>query len=270
MVVNRGSFQMSMVGRRAVAGVVVAAAVAGGAVIARADGAPPRASAAAGGLVLKPVLIEKQAAAGIVGTVLIANHSAKRVDVTVAARPWIQSSSGAVSVNRRKTLSSIQFSDTSFSLAAGGEKTVTVSSSGATPLFGGIEVIGLPAGAADQDGVVVGYRLIGSLRLNPAATQLGLKAGKPKVTGSGKQAAVVLPVKNTGNTVQPVTGTVSLKSALGTRRRDLHSVRILPGKTVNVLLSTIRALRPGSYTAKVRLTQGGETMTVTKKVRVKK
>ncbi len=261
---------MSMVGRRAFAGVVVVAAVAGGAVIARADGAPSRARVAAGGLVLKPVLIEKPAAAGTVGTLVVANHSAKRVDVTVAARPWIQSRSGAVSVNRRKTLSSIELSDTSFALAAGAEKSVTVSSRTATSLYGGIEVIGLPDTAEKQDGVVVGYRLIGSLRLNPAAPQLGLKAGKPKVTGSGKQAAVVLPVKNTGNTVQPVTGSVSLKSALGTRRRDLDSVRILPGKTVNVLLSTTRALRPGSYTAKVRLTQGGETMTVTKKVRVKK
>src|SRR6185437_6406406 len=62
--VNRGSSQMSMVGRRAFAGVVVVAAVAGGAVIARADDAKPRAAAAAGGLKVNPALIDKAAAAG--------------------------------------------------------------------------------------------------------------------------------------------------------------------------------------------------------------
>ncbi len=55
---------MSMVGRRAFAGVVVLAAVAGGAVIARADDAKPRAAAAEGGLKVGPVVIEKPAAAG--------------------------------------------------------------------------------------------------------------------------------------------------------------------------------------------------------------
>ncbi len=35
-----------------------------------------------------------------------------------------------------------------------------------------------------------------------------------------------------------------------------------------MLLSSTSALKPGSYTATVRLTQGGKTTTVTKKVRV--
>jgi hypothetical protein len=260
---------MSMVGRRAFAGVVVAAAVASGAVIARADDAKPRASAAEGGLKAGPVMIERTAAAGAISPPLtISNNSSKRVDVTVAARPWVQSSSGAVTLNRRKTLSGIDLSETSFTLAPRASKDVIVTVGTAASMYGGIEIVGIPEGTEDKDGVVLGYRLISSLRLNPATPVLSLVAGDPKVTGTGSDRAVVLPVKNAGNTVQPVSGSVRLKSALGTRQRDLDSLRILPGKRVNVLLSSASALKPGSYTATVRLTQGGKTTTLTKKVRV--
>src|SRR5262245_35386840 len=154
---------MSMVGRRAIAGVVVLAAAAGGAVIAQANDAKPQASAAEGGLGVGPVMLEKTAAAGTVGTLTVTNNSSRRVDVKVAARPWLQSSSGAISINRRKSLSAIDLSDTSFALAAHAHKDVTVTARTANSLYGGIEVIGLPAGAEDKDGVVLGYRLVSSL-----------------------------------------------------------------------------------------------------------
>jgi hypothetical protein len=259
---------MSMVGRRAFAGVAVVAAVAGGTVIARADSRKPAANE--GGLKVGPVILEKTAAAGTVGPMTVTNNSSKSVDVTVAARPWVQSSSGAVSVNRRRSLSGIELSDTSFTLAAHAQKAVTVTAGSDASLYGAVEIIGIPKGAEDEDGVVLGYRLVASLRLNPPTPVLELAAGRPKVTGKGSKRAVVLPVKNAGNTIQPVRGTVSLKSALGTRQRDLDSLRILPGKRVNVLLSSVKSLKPGSYTATVRLTQGDKTTTVKKKVRVKR
>jgi hypothetical protein len=258
---------MSMVGRRAFAGVAVLAAVAGGAVIAQADNAKPKASD--GGLKVMPAIIENKAAAGPINPPMtITNNSSKRIDVKVAARPWTQSTSGATTLNRRKSLAGVQLSETSFSLAPKAHKDVTVTVSSGASLYGGIEVIGLPDGADDQDGVVLGYRLISSLRMDPATPEFDLVASSPKVTGKGADRAVVLPVKNAGNTIQPVSGMVSLKSALGTRQRDLDSIRILPGKRVDVLLSSVKALKPGSYTATVRLTQGGKTTTVSKKVRV--
>jgi hypothetical protein len=259
---------MSSVGRRAIAGVAVMAAVASGAVISRADGAAS-APAKAGGLGISPVLMERQAGAGPVGTITVVNHSTKKLDITVAARPWVQSSSGATKVNRAKTLAGVSVGAGSFALAAGEKKAVTVSATSADSMYGGVEVIGIPADAPTK-GVVAGYRLISSLRLNPAAPVLGLKAGTAKVTGSGSEKAVVMPLRNTGNTVQPVSGSVRLKGALGTRQRDLSSVRILPGKTVNVLLIPARSLQAGSYTATVSLTQGGKTTTVSKKLRIKK
>mgnify|MGYP001028747720 CR=1 FL=1 len=53
---------MSMVGRRAIAGVVMVAAVASGAVIARADSAKP--AAAEGGLKIAPAMFEMTAVGG--------------------------------------------------------------------------------------------------------------------------------------------------------------------------------------------------------------
>lgn len=261
---------MSALGRRAIAGVAVAVAVAGGAVIARADGTAVRAVAADGGLGVNPVLIEKPAGAGPVGTLTVANHGSKRLDVKVTPRPWVQSTSGAVSVNRSRTLSGVAVDAPSFALAAGAEKTVGVTASTGTSMFGGIEVTGLPAGTDSKSGVVAGYRLVTSLRLNPATAVLSLKAGSPKVTGSAGKRTLVLPVRNAGNTIMPVTGNVRLKGALGTRQRTLSSVRVLPGRTVNVLLGSGSSLSPGSYTATVELKQGGKTTTVTKKLTIKR
>jgi hypothetical protein len=259
---------MSSAGRRAIAGVAVAAAVACGAVFARADGTSTRA-AASGGLALSPALIERQAGAGPAGAITVVNHSTKRIDVTVAARPWVQSSSGAVSVNRAKTLPGVTLNAGSFALAAGASKVVNVTATSAASLYGAVEVIGVPSDAP-SNGIVAGYRLVSSLRLNPAVPVLSLNAGAAKVTGTGAAKAIVLPLRNAGNTIQPVTGSVRLKGALGTRRRDLAAVRILPGRTVNVLLSNAGTLAAGSYTATVSLTQGGKTTTVTKTLRVKK
>ena len=48
----------------------------------------------------------------------------------------------------------------------------------------------------------------------------------------------MLPVKNTGNTIDAVTGNVSVKDARGTRNLTVQAVKILPGKTVNIPLGT--------------------------------
>jgi hypothetical protein len=267
------NIQMSTVGRRAVVAGAVAAAVAGGAVIARAGDAAPRAAAAEGGLAIAPVLVEKPAAVGPVATITVANRSKATLDVTVKARPWVQSSSGAVSVDRRRTLGGVEVGDGSFALVPGATKAVSVTLRG-TPAggstYGGIEVIGVPAGASTRKGVLTGYRLVSSLRLNPATPVLSLKAGTAKVTGTGSARAVVLPVRNAGNTVRPISGGVALKGPLGTRSRALAAVRVLPGRTVDFLLSSARMLPAGSYTATVRLEQGASTTTITKRLRVRR
>ena len=122
----------------------------------------------------------------------------------------------------------------------------------------------MPTDAATRKGVVLGYRLVGSLRILPAAPKYALTAGNVKASG----ATAVIPVKNGGNTLDPVTGSVKVKGAAGTKNLTVAAVRILPGKTVNLPAGT--KLAKGSYTATVALTQRGKkALAVTKKFKVK-
>jgi hypothetical protein len=251
--------------RRAGAAAGVLALAAGGTAL-LAQAAPAGSKTAAGGLSLSPTLIETTAKPGAGGTVTVANHSAHTLVVTVAARPWRQSHTGATVPNRRATLKGVTLSATSFSLKPKAQRNVTVGLPSSGDLYGALEVIGLPPDADSRKGIVTGYRLIGSLRLDPAAPALALSAGK--ATASGKQLA--LPVTNRGNTVKPVTGNVDFKGPLGTRNNGIASVRILPGKTVDVPLRSTKGLSPGAYKAKVELDQGGETTTVSRNVRIKR
>jgi hypothetical protein len=112
-------------------------------------------------------------------------------------------------------------------------------------------VSGVPTDAAQRTGVVHGYRLIGSLRLPPAQKKFSLSAGQVKRAGR----AVVLPLTNRGNTIEPISGDISLKGTRGTLNDNVDELRILPGKKVNLKLAS--SLKSGAYTATVTLEQGG-------------
>ena len=78
----------------------------------------------------------------------------------------------------------------------------------------------------------------------------------------------MIPVKNAGNTVDAVSGSVKVKGASGTKNLTVAAVKILPGKTVNLPAGT--KLAKGSYTATVALTQRGKkALSVSKKFKVK-
>jgi hypothetical protein len=265
---------------KTVAATGMAAAAVGGAVIARADDSPARAAAADGGLAImattdsgdKSLAIDRVAQAGASDGFKVSNHSNKALAVTVKARRWTQSSSGAVSPNRRSTLGGVSVSDGEFTLQPGAEKDLTVTL-GAVPsagyLYGALEVVGVPTDAAKAKGVVAGYRLVDAIRYTPARETYGLKAGSAKISGKGSKKTLTLRVRNTGNTVAPVTGTVKLKGALGTKNGTVKAIRILPRKTVALGLASVRSLRAGSYTATVTLIQNKKKTTLKKKIRVR-
>src|SRR3954452_11771836 len=102
----------------------VAAAGAGAALLTHA--APAGSKAAEGGLALSPVVIEQTAKAGTATSITVSNHSAPSLAVTVAARPWRQSVTGAAEPNRRATLRGVALGTQSFPLAARTERTLTV------------------------------------------------------------------------------------------------------------------------------------------------
>ena len=130
--------------------------------------------------------------------------------------------------------------------------------------YGALEVVGLPTDAATRKGLVLGYRVIGTVRILPSVKKDAITVGKAKAS----KGAAVLPIKNAGNTIDPVTGTVSVKGATGTRNFGLQNLKILPGKTVNLAIGT--KLTKGSYSAKVSLKQAGKTaVSTTQKFTVK-
>jgi hypothetical protein len=264
---------VSGTGRRTIAAAGLLAAIAGGAVIARADDPPARGAQAAGGLGVSPMQVERPAAAGAANVMTVANHSRSALDVTVKARPWIQSSSGATSPNRRRSLGGVRVSEQAFTLAPGASKLVTVTLGGMPSggaLFGALEIVGLPQDLEDRKGIVAGYRLVSALRYTAATPRSGVRAGAVKLVGTGSKKTLTLTVRNTGNTIEPVSGRVRLKGPLGTKNASIKATRILPGKSVRLGLFSGRSLRAGTYTATIRLTQAGETTSLTKKVTVRR
>ena len=140
---------------------------------------------------MMPGVIEHGAQPGALATMTVANRSKTPLAVTVAARPWVQAASGKVSPNRRATLPGVSVDKTSFTLAPGAEQQVTAtlnSAPSAGYLYGAIEAVGVPTDLAKRKGVVLGYRLVGALRILPAAPKTGLTAGKAKAV---KGTAVV-------------------------------------------------------------------------------
>jgi hypothetical protein len=248
-------------------GAVVAALGAGGTALGQKATAGGAVAQAGGGLSVMPAIIEHGPQAGALTTLTVANRSATPLAVTVTPRPWTQSTSGKVSPNRRATLPGVSVSQSTFTLAPGAEQQVNATLSSAPSagyLYGALEVIGVPTDAATRKGVVLGYRLVGALRILPTTPKYGLTAANVKAV----KGTAVIPVKNAGNTLDPVSGTVSVKGARGTKNLAIAAVKILPGKSVNVPAGT--KLAAGSYSAKVTLSQRGKkALSVTKKFRVK-
>jgi hypothetical protein len=262
----------SITARRAGAvAAAVAVAVGGAALLAHAT--PASSKSAAGGLAMSPVVIEQTAKAGAAITVTVYNRSAQTLAVTVAARPWKQSVSGAAEPDRRRTLSNVSVGASAFTLKARTQRAFPVTLQSVPSVgyeYGALEVIGLPPGADTKKGIVTGYRLIGNLRMDPATPLLKLSTGKVTTASFAGTRMLALAVTNRGNTVKPITGNVDLKGPLGTRNSSIRSVRILPGKTVDVPLRSTKGLSPGAYKATVELDQGGQTTTVHRNVRIRK
>jgi hypothetical protein len=271
--------QLTVFGLKTVAAAGVLAAAVGGAVIARADDLGARAAQAEGGLAMgsltkgdRDLAVDRPAQAGMTDGFRISNKSSKALEVTVKARPWTQSASGVVSPNRRGTLPGVAVSESAFTLQPGAEKDLTValqSVPSAGYLYGALEVVGLPTDVEKAKGIVTGYRLVSALRYSPATPTYSLKAGAVKTSGKGSKKALTVTVRNAGNTVAPVTGTVKLKGATGTKNGTVKSTKILPRKSVAIALASLRSLRAGSYTATVTLIQNKQKTTLKKTIRVR-
>ena len=230
---------------------------------------------AAGGLSISPAIVEHLAQPGTVGTIEIKNTASLPLAVTVASRPWRQARSGAVAPDRRRTLKQVRVSAGSFTLAPGARKSVSftlVSAPAAGSLYGAMEVIGTPPKPKKRTGIIAAYRLVGSMRLNPAAARrkLALSLKSPRVAGKGAKRAIKAALRNAGNTVDPVRGTARITGSRGSRTVSIADKRIVPGATIDLPLGATKGLPKGTYSARISLFQAGKpVLTTTRRFRIR-
>jgi len=220
-------------------------------------GAALSSALAAGGLSTSPAIIEGVAKLGQAGELSVSNTSRSTIYVTVVPRPWVQARNGAVSVNPRKTLLAyVRPSLSKFSLAPGATRKVNISlvrMPARNSLYGGVEVLGR-TNKSVRPGVKVAYQLVDSLRLNPTARNRvsRVHVNKLLVRGDHRRGRVLLQVKNTGNTVDPISASVRItgggRGGQYTLGATATPTRIVPGALVNMPLASLRGSLPaGSY-----------------------
>jgi hypothetical protein len=220
-----------------------------------------------GGLSISPSIIQGPSSPGVLATVSINNTSTVPMQITASVRPWVQALTGAITPNTHRTLDSdIALSSHSFSLPAGQTQTITLTllrTPAKNALYGNLDVVGVPPKNRTGNGVTVNYRLIGSVRvLAPTADQKLTAAAKAvRETGSHLRGELALAIRNTGNTIDPITGTFQIHGAVGSISGAIPSETIVPGATVDAPLTRLRGqLQAGKYTAIITLKQNGSTI----------
>jgi hypothetical protein len=239
---------------------LAAAGLATGGVIAQANDAAPRAKASAGGVSVTPQTVEHTARKGALGSITVKNTTTGTLKMTVRVRPWIQNrTTGQVDPNYNVSLSRyVAANASSFNLAAGGTRSVSITQRRTPPggsLYAAIEVLGKPRNGKARNGIIPNYRVVGRLRANPSKKRVQLTAGRVGFIGRGGGRQVVIPVRNTGNTLDPIGGSVTFTGPTG-KTNALKAITPIPGQVVNLIGGHISGFKKGKYTARWSITQG--------------
>jgi hypothetical protein len=243
-------------------GLAVAGAATGG-VMAQAEDTPPRAQAAQqqGGVSITPAVLEATARRGRVGTFTVRNTTRDTLRVTVTVRPWIQNRNTAqVALNKRASLTPyVRASPQTFNLRPG-TRTVRLNMrrmTSAGSLYGGFQVFARQRRPRARNGIIPQWDLVGRLRLNPRSKRPNLRVGATDVVGRGNNRALILAVRNVGNTLDPVGGTVRITGPTP-RNATIPQVSVVPGQVVYLKGGGLRGMARGNYTATWSVTQGGK------------
>jgi hypothetical protein len=232
----------------------------GGVIAAQADDAAPRAQAAQqGGVQITPARVEATAKKGTVASFTVKNSTKDTLRVTVTIRPWSQNrATGQVAINKRANLSPyVVASPQVFDLRPGTKslrlnmKRTTASGS----LYGGIQVFAKQKKPKATNGIIPQWDIVGRLRLNPKSKRPNLRVGATDVVGSGANRSLILAVRNTGNTLDPVGGTVKITGPTA-RNATIPQVSVVPGQVVYLKGGALRGMKGGNYTATWSITQG--------------
>jgi hypothetical protein len=235
----------------AVAGVALAAQAAGGTGVARAAG---------GGVSLRPETVEHVAKKGPVGRITVKNTTNGTLTMWINVRPWLQNRmTGNVLPNYRANLSPyIRASAHSFRLRAGRSRTLTMRVRRTPPhgsLYAGLEVFGKQLHARARNGIIPQYRVVGRVRLNPRHKRPSARIGTANLVGRGKGRTLILQVRNTGNTLDPVSGTADITGPMR-KTVSLTPVSIVPGQVVFVRALRVSGMRRGLYHVRFHVAQG--------------
>lgn len=226
-------------------------------------GAVPAVATTAGtGVWITPPVVEHAATVGTIGTFTIGNGSGQTMKVTVVARPWLQSKTGAAVPNQRAADTIVRPSASAFTLNNGSRRAIALALLHAPPggsLYASLDVTALPLHPSKlPNRLVLEYRLVGSLRLDPAHATYGARVGNVVVSGNHSRGTVSLAVTNTGNTIAATAGSATVSGARGGANGSVSSIRVLPGATVDVpVLGLDGSLPAGGYTLSTSLTLAG-------------
>jgi hypothetical protein len=224
--------------------------------------APAAATTRAEGLSLTPSIVQLRPDRA--ATVTITNTAGHAMHVTIRIRPWLQAPDGTVAPDPHRTLTRlVHASPARVTLAAGSRRTIRLSMRRRPPggsLFGALDVSGARREVLAFSRIAPRYRLIGSLRLNPSRVRTRLLARAPSVTKGAGLWEIVLPVRNLGNTVEPISGRVVITGPNGTHRNVLAPVRVAPRRQVAISLGTFPELPDGRYRLAITLRQAGRTV----------
>src|SRR5262249_17376568 len=169
-----------------------------------------------------------------------------------------------VVLNKQASLAPyVKASPQTFNLAPG-QRTVTlnmrrVTASGS--LYAGFQVFAKQVKAQARNGIIPQWDLVGRVRLNPARKNPNLRVGATDVVGRGDGRQLILAVRNTGNTLDPVGGTVTIKGPTP-RNATIPQVGIVPGQVVYLKGGSLKGMKGGNYTATWSVTIGGKKYNV--------
>ena len=216
---------------------------------------------AAGGLSVTPAILERGARLGNVGSLTLNNTTNETLRVRVNVRPWRQELNGRVVADTRATYNRyVRATRRSFTIRAGAKVPVNfrmVRRTKSGSLYGSVDILGKPTRTKGRKGIIPQYRLVSSLRLHPGRKAMRLRTG----VGQIRNRTFVLPVRNLGNTIEPISGSYRL-SGPGTRSGNFRSVSVVPGKLVAMGLTSTRGFKKGRYTLTASLSQGGKRFNV--------
>jgi len=217
------------------------------------------ANAQNGGLSVTPASLEHTAKRGAVGSLTLNNTTRETLKVTVVVRPWRQELGGNVIIDGRTTLSRyVRSTTSSFVMGAGAKRPVSfrmLRGTSTGSLYGAVDVVGKPTNTKGRKGIIPNYRLISKIRLHPTKKRYRLRAGGAQV----RSGTVILPVRNLGNTIDPITARYSISGPSG-RSGNAAGIAALPGKLIGLNLGAARGMRKGRYTVTARVSQAGRTI----------